>query len=679
MARSPFLLLFAVSTFLFSGCGSDNEKIEISLLEIPEREDALLMVENDYEDAEESGSEEGLADDETVDVSDNTIAKIKIDTAKIIKKNTTLALGSGIEIESNAQGLCAQMLTDRGFEYDKPVLDAKKWYPWILFSEEGVSAAMEWSDERSLQGSRSMKLVITGSTEGKGAVLVQGGMGFHKGRKYDFSFYALHDGNPPDIIVAAIMDVATEKIIAGPVSFQVDSTKEKWSFYAKEFMVVESSSNAALLMAFSGISHFWVDSVSLAPADAKHGIWSEYVALFKEAGISVARLGGISADGYDWGKGLGDRDRRDVSLSAFAGTFLDSENVLQYIPYYNDVGTHEFIGFCKEIGAEPLITVNFPLGEQAAANWVEYANIASPGQQYGKDKGWKPFSYKSTDKAPKGYFAWLREFHGQKEPWNVKYWEIGNELWDEELPEPGSLQGPQNLENYAQKAHDFAVAMKAVDPAIIVGAVGQPMPEPSIFDYRYQWNKKVLEKAGDAIDFLAPHYYGPGDFDKSQYGAETSFYLIAGIAPVFEHELETAQKAIDAWKSGGKSKDVHIAVTEYNIWHGVLEYQEEYAVNSMNALLGSAGLRNAVLRGPVWMGNIYNMISRPFGMIEWKKYPENPEKPLVMGGYLMQKLYADHFAPDIYETEVQAPLFSVKETIFASKLKDIPVLDAVAR
>ncbi|MBI5526186.1 MAG: hypothetical protein HY897_07610 [Deltaproteobacteria bacterium] len=627
---------------------------------------------------EDSGADAG--EDAGADAGRPT-AWIQVDTATVAKKLDPLVNGSGIEIENNAQGLGAEMLLDRGFEWDRPWLQSKGWETWYFFKDDGVEADVEWVTDRVFQGTHSFKFSLTQMQTDKSAGIAQGGLGVVKDREYVFSFWGQHDGHESQWAAVALMDLGVEppELLADPQIMQIDPAVNKWVWYSAELTPERSTAEAAVAFLVPYPSFMWIDSFSFSPKDARHGIWPELISAFKEAKVAAVRLGGISADGYDWAMGLGPRDKRGVSRSAFADTFLDVDKVVRYMPYYHDVGTDEFLDFCKEIGAEALITANFPLGSQAAANWVEYTNRPSPGLQSGIDEGWKPDSYRSADKAPAGYFAWLREFHGHKDPWRVKYWEVGNELWDEELPEPGSLKGSQNLSNYAVKAREFAVAMKAVDPAIQVGACTSQLPVPGSWDYRSGWNKKVLEIAGDSIDFLAPHFYAPGDFDYDAEAAgapETTYLKIAGTAPFYAQELAKVQKDIDDWKAGAGGKDVKIAVTEYNVWHGVLEYISAFDNNRLRSVIANAAFRNVNARGPVWMGNFYSLVNHPFGMLDWQADSKAGGKPLLGGNYLLQKFVADHFAPNVHATSVQSPTYTA--ALWTLPELEAEVLDAVA-
>ena len=100
--------------------------------------------------------------------------------------------------------------------------------------------------------------------------------------------------------------------------------------------------------------------------------------------------------GYHWLDGVGPKEKRRMILD-LARRFEES----------NRFGTDEFLEFCRLTNAEPFITVNAGSGTaEEAAHWIEYCNY--PGNTY---------------------YANLRKENGHPEPYNVKYWSIGNEVW----------------------------------------------------------------------------------------------------------------------------------------------------------------------------------------------------------------------------------------------------------
>ena len=86
----------------------------------------------------------------------------------------------------------------------------------------------------------------------------------------------------------------------------------------------------------------------------------------------------------------------------------------------------------------------------------------------------------------------IRAAHGHPEPYNVKYWEIGNEIWGD------WVRGHSDATTYARNFNRYVKAMRAVDPSIEVIAVG---------DNDMAWNRTVLQLATERADFLAIHHY----------------------------------------------------------------------------------------------------------------------------------------------------------------------------
>jgi Ca-dependent carbohydrate-binding module xylan-binding len=166
------------------------------------------------------------------------------------------------------------------------------------------------------------------------------------------------------------------------------------------------------------------------------------------------------------------------------------------------LGFDDFMGFTRATeAAGAMVTVNctwWPHNPeisgtaQEAAAWVAYANVA-PGATpvpIGIDR--RGINWRDSR-----YWANLRKQHGHHQPYNVTYWEIGNEIYD-----PSQGAGASGVE-YAATAREFAHLMKAVDPSIKIGAV--------IACDHPGWNDAAITLARPGlIDFLSLHTYGPG-------------------------------------------------------------------------------------------------------------------------------------------------------------------------
>lgn len=107
--------------------------------------------------------------------------------------------------------------------------------------------------------------------------------------------------------------------------------------------------------------------------------------------------GGCFADTYHWEDGIGPKADRPTIVNVHWGGVTED----------NSFGTHEFLDFCELINAEAYINLNVGSGTvQEASEWVEYVTSSNVSPM--------------TD---------LRKENGREDPWNVKYWGIGNENW----------------------------------------------------------------------------------------------------------------------------------------------------------------------------------------------------------------------------------------------------------
>jgi alpha-N-arabinofuranosidase len=139
-----------------------------------------------------------------------------------------------------------------------------------------------------------------------------------------------------------------------------------------------------------------------------NGLRNDVIEHMRKIKAPVVRYpGGCFADSYDWRDGIGPRDKRPRRTNFWNGVeSASSPTSHKYDP--NEVGTNEFVNFCKLIGAEPYLAANVrSLPASAFYQWVEYCN--SP--------------------AGSTTLADARAAAGFAEPFRVKYWGVGNESW----------------------------------------------------------------------------------------------------------------------------------------------------------------------------------------------------------------------------------------------------------
>jgi alpha-N-arabinofuranosidase len=236
-----------------------------------------------------------------------------------------------------------------------------------------------------------------------------------------------------------------------------------------------------------------------------------------------------------------------------------------------DFGTDEFIAFCRAIGAEPHITVNFGDGtvEEAAA-WVAYTNgDPSDASAIGVDE-------KGTDWHTVGYWAQRRAANGHPEPYAVRYWEIGNEQY-------GNWEkGHTTPEEYGAAFLAYREAMKGANPDIRVIADGHT--EPS-------WYEPLIRTIGGQGDVFGWHVCQEMKEDSSQ----EEIYLAMLATPT--RVEENIAHLRDVFAAAGYSPGMRMSITEW--WP---EHQhEDWKSDALEGGLWTALMLNALQRHPAEM------------------------------------------------------------------------------
>ena len=310
----------------------------------------------------------------------------------------------------------------------------------------------------------------------------QEGLRLGKGKTYDGRIYL--KGDPQAKVVVRLWWGPGD---ADAHTFPIPPLAHEYQKIPLKFSAPADAQNARLEIVGTGSGDFHIGTVSLMPADNLQGFRPGMVKLFKEVGYAMAKWpGGNFVSQYDWRDGIGDRDKRPPRVRES-----------------NDVGLHEFFAFCNLLGAEPYLAIDSGYGDDfSAAQEVEYVN--------------------GPANSPMGK---LRAANGHPEPFKIRLWCIGNEMY-------GFWQaGHMSANQYAEKHDRIVKAMKKVDPTILVTSAGAtpaelsmmtqenkqfipnffwpPFPNDlpykfaSINDYDY-W---MLKRGADYIDHISEHTY----------------------------------------------------------------------------------------------------------------------------------------------------------------------------
>ncbi len=297
---------------------------------------------------------------------------------------------------------------------------------WI---REGEREAVRVSPDAGPHGGRAQRIELSSAGQG---IAQWTHLPLHRVRKYRWR------------IVARSSNMSSLRLSLTPLgedqpaaAAEVSGLSRAWKALTGEIELDPAAPADAfyrLSLTGNAAGQFVVARILLEPADSVGGADPDVVHLLKESRLPILRWpGGNFVSGYHWEDGVGPADARPTRPNFAWGC-----------PEPNLFGTDEFVAFCRAVGCEPMICVNAGAGTpEDAARWVEYCN--GP-----------PDSPQGARRAANGY----------PEPYSVRYWEIGNELY-------GRWQvGWTTPDGYADRYGQFVEAMRAVDSGIRFMACG---------------------------------------------------------------------------------------------------------------------------------------------------------------------------------------------------------------
>lgn len=458
-------------------------------------------------------------------------ARVRVDAAAVGAPISPYVYGQFIEHLGRCiyGGLWAEMLEDRKFFY--PVTGgAPAWEmftpgkpswegeghpyellvrsPWMILGEKSGVAMVR---EGAYAGEHSPRVALPGG--GAAAGLMQERLGLRDGRDYVGRIVMAVNGSAAPLEVS----LAWGGGASDRQTVTITPTGTGFSTHALRFRAGGTTDNGRLEIVSRGTGSFTVGAVSLMPADNVLGWRADTLALLRELDSPVYRWpGGNFVSGYDWKDGVGDPDRRPPRKNpAWKGV------------EHNDVGLHEFMDLCRLIGTAPYVAVNTGKGgPESARELVEYANGAAT----------TPFGRKRAE-------------NGSAQPFGVKLWAVGNEMY-------GDWQiGHMPLSKYVEKHKAVVDAMRTADPGIepiAVGAVGE-------------WSQTMLRDASTHMAHLSEHLYWQSRPEVPAHVAQP----VEGIRKVAE-----AHRAYRRDIPALAARDIRIALDEWNYWYGPNEYGE---------------------------------------------------------------------------------------------------------
>lgn len=350
----------------------------------------------------------------------------------------------------------------------------------------------------------------------------------------------------------------------------------------------------------------WVGEDSSIPNT--RGIRNDVVAALKKIQVPVLRWpGGCFADEYHWKDGVGPPDQRPSMINTHWGGVTEN----------NHFGTHEFMDLCQQLGCEPYICGNVGSGAvQEMQQWVEY--ITSPGVS------------PMTD--------WRRK-NGHEQPWNLRYFGVGNENW--------GCGGNMTPEFYADQFRRYATYVRNFG----TNRVFKIACGPNGGDYK--WTETLMRDVGRRMNGLALHYYcGTGKTSRSatRFDEEDWFFLLSKALRM-EELVSRHSEIMDKYDP---EKRVALVVDEWGAWHAVEPGTNPGFLYQQNTL------RDALVAGStlnifnnhcerVRMANIAQMINVLQAMILTDK-----EKMLLTPTYHVFEMYTPHHDAKLLTSELQS-------------------------
>ncbi len=347
-----------------------------------------------------------------------------------------------------------------------------------------------------------------------------------------------------------------------------------------------------------------------------NGVRNDVIEALKTLKVPNLRWpGGCFADTYQWKDGIGPKQDRPTIVNTWWGNVTED----------NSFGTHDFLNMCEVLGAEPYLAGNIGSGTvQDLMDWVQYVNFESQS----------PMSK-------------LRKENGREEPWNVKYWGVGNEAW--------GCGGNMTAEYYANEYRKYATFMTGTtnNEGLFRIASGASSDD-------YNWTETMMKNVpASLMEGVALHHYSVIDWEKK--GSDRDFteelYFTTMQRALAMDELITKHTAI--MDKYDPEKKVALVVDEWGGWYDVEEGTNPGFLYQQNTM------RDAMIAGTtlnifhkhcerVTMANLAQTINVLQAVILTKE-----EKMLLTPTYHVMEMYNVHQDATLLPMEIESDDYEV--------------------
>lgn len=370
---------------------------------------------------------------------------------------------------------------------------------------------------------------------------------------------------------------------------------------------------------------YWVGEDS--PIKNVRGIRQDVVEALKKIKIPVLRWpGGCFADEYHWQDGIGPPNQRPTMVNTHWGKVTEN----------NHFGTHEFMDLCEQLECEPYICGNVGSGTvQEMQEWVEYITF----------DGRSPM-------------ADLRRQNGRDNPWQLKFFGVGNENW--------GCGGSMRPEYYADVYRRYQTYVRNFSgnriAKIACGSYGD----------NTHWTEVMMREARDLMGGLSFHYYtvpgGWGNKNSATEFSEADWFETLKLALRMEEFIQTHGTIMDKYDP---EKQVGLFVDEWGTW-----YEVEPGTNP-GFLYQQNTLRDALVAGLTL--NIFNNHCDRVRMANLAQTINVLQAVILTQGEEMI-LTPTYHAFELYKVHQDATLLpvSLQCSRYCFKTEDIPMLSVSA-
>lgn len=356
----------------------------------------------------------------------------------------------------------------------------------------------------------------------------------------------------------------------------------------------------------------YVGEESTVPNTA--GVRNDIIEALKELQIPNLRWpGGCFADTYHWKDGVGPKDERPTMVNRWWGGVTED----------NSFGTHDFLNLCETLGAEPYLAAN--VGSSTVKEFTEYV-------EYVLHKGGSPMA------------EWRKE-NGREEPWAVKYWGVGNEMW--------GCGGNMTAEHYANLYRQYATFMTdwTNSDGLFRIASGANVDD-------YHWTEVLMRDVPKhLIEGVALHSYSFVEWNEKgssiDYSEEQYFSTMKTALKM--DTLVTKHSAI--MDKYDPNNTIALVVDEWGGWYEVMEGTNPGFLYQQNTM------RDAMIAGTTL--NIFNNHARRVKMANLAQTVNvlqavvltEGEKMLLTPTYHVMKMYNVHQDAQLLPLEFDSPTY----------------------